>query len=447
MSFSFTRRGLRAAARCLIAGAVSAMAAGVGPARASGDPIEDIVEVLRAQGLIDEATEQKILAKSQQRRVPAAPAVGDGFEFVKGFEWSGDMRLRNEQFWYDSSLGQGESDDRNRFRYRARIGFEKQITETVRMGMRLATGTDLNSTNETFGDEFVNDPILVDRIWAELALPDCDCGWGTRVVGGKFANPFIWNNGFDGIIWDSDISPEGFYVSSSRGRADGGRLHATLGYFVIDENSTSKDPKLFAAQLGGSARLADGVEAGLRVSGYEWRSLDSDFIDASTDGGTAPTTGGNLTGAFDGKARVGQASAYVRFGSGDWPVLLHGTWLRNFTADAVGGLGDEDTAWGGGFEIGSARRLFKLAAGYFRVEANATPSRFTDSDLFDGFTNREGIRLAAERQLVERVTLRMEFFDGEEIRTMPVAPIFGSITRNGDRADRKRFRTDLEFKF
>jgi hypothetical protein len=425
--------------------ALCSLTLAAGAARASEDPVEDIVAVLRDKGLIDAATEQQILAKRMRQQAAEPPAVDAGFEFLDGFTWFGDLRLRNEQFWYDSSFGD-EADDRNRFRYRARIGFTKPVNEKLSIGMRLATGEDFNSTNESFGGEedFARDTIEIDQMWAELALPAKD-GWTSSLSAGKLNNPFLWKNSADRLVWDSDISPEGF-AYRTQGALGGIKLFGSAGYFLVSEESSAKDPKLFALQLGASTALGSGNEVGARVSGYEWRSLDDDTI-ARNLAGDDPTTGGNLAGAFDGRARIAEGSAYLKLGSLPGGGLFWGTFVQNLLADATPPLGDEDTAFGLGFELGDEKQLARLGAGYVRIEANAILSRFGDSDLFDGFTNREGFFVTLSRELASRVLLRVTLLDGEEIRTGTVPAGQGDVAREGGRADRKRLQSDIEIRF
>jgi hypothetical protein len=419
------------------------------PGAASDDPVEDIVGVLRQNGLIDAATEQQILAKRVRQQADRPPAVGSGSGFLEGFVWSGDLRLRNEQFWYDQSFGQ-EAQDRNRFRYRARIGFTKPVSDSLRIGMRLATGQDFNSTNESFGgnDDFGRDTIAIDQMYAEWTLPGADSGWVSTLSAGKLNNPFLWKNSSDRLVWDPDISPEGLALHTEGTLRGSAKLFATAGYFLVSEESSAKDPKLVALQVGSSVGLAERHELGVRLSGYEWRALDDDTI-ARSLAGMNPTTGGNLSGAFDdGRARIAEATTYLKLGGLPCgPALLWATGARNLTADPTPPLGDENTAWGAGFEVGDEKELARLAAGYFRIEANAVLSRYADSDLFDGFTNREGFFVSLSRELASRVLLRLTLFDGEEIRTLAVPPGEGDVAREGGRADRKRLQSDIEFKF
>ncbi len=198
-------------------------------------------------------------------------------------------------------------------------------------------------------------------------------------------------------------------------------------------------------QLGASRWLTDALEIGGRVSGYEWRSLDRPFIERAK-------LFGNLDSAFDGKARIGELSAYARFtAAADWPVLLHGSFERNFTADSalIGGVPTdaEDIAWGAGFEVGDATKNAKLGFTFFRVEANAIVATFADSDLLDGQTNREGFVAYASRKLGPHVELRLTFYDAEEIRSS--SPFAGSLPPiNSLRgADRRPLQSDLLVNF
>ena len=43
-----------------------------------------------------------------------------------------------------------------------------------------------------------------------------------------------------------------------------------------------------------------------------------------------------------------------------------------------------------GVELGDKKKYAQVGAGYAHLEANAFPSMFVESDLYDGQTNREG---------------------------------------------------------
>jgi hypothetical protein len=97
------------------------------------------------------ATLQKRLGQLETRTpAPAVPA------WVSRFTWKGDLRFRNE------NIHQQYAPDRNRFRIRARAGFEAKVNDTVRTEFALATteGGDPRASNQTLTGENSRKPIL-----------------------------------------------------------------------------------------------------------------------------------------------------------------------------------------------------------------------------------------------------------------------------------------------
>lgn len=412
--------------------------------------VESILGILLDRGLIDEKTHYE-LARKHAREQQKTASVDAGP--LDGFEWSGNLRLRYEGFYYDNDSLGVDRDNRYRFRYRARLGFTKAVNDWLNVELRLASGTDDHrSTNRTLGDDedFDPDELFIDRAFARAALP----GWGgtsAKLVAGKISNPFMWEAGRDLIVWDSDITPEGAALVLSRPLDEAVQLFANVGGFIVDENSSSKDPKVFAGQVGARSQFSNGVSAGIRASLYEWRSLDESLADPNSDEFIDRALGtGNLLNAFDSRARIGETSGYLGLSlAEDWPVLLYGSLVTNFTADdaILGGIpvDEENLAWGAGIELGSSKRLVKLGAGYFYVEANSVISQFTDSDLFDGFTNRRGWIFYASRRLADGVDLTVTFLDSDSIKNSGGA--LGPFAVSSSDADRKRLQTDLIFAF
>ena len=83
----------------------------------------------------------------------------------------------------------------------------------------------------------------------------------------------------------------------------------------------------------------------------------------------------------------------------------------------------------------------QLGVGYWHIEANAFPSMFIDSDLFDGFTNREGFAFYGAREVAKNTELNLTLFWSEEIEDDPA---FAVSTMEGERL---RLQADLIFKF
>lgn len=383
--------------------------------------VEEILGVLRERGLLDGEEHDRLVARYQaqeEERVLALPRL----------RLSGDLRLRGEGAWYDED-DVADLSNRYRGRYRMRLAVTADVNDWTTAFVRVASGEgDNRSTNTSFGrpgPDFDQDPLFLDRASLELRAPE---GWlpaGARlaVEGGKQGNPFLWKGARDILLWDNDISPEGVAVRGGAEVARGVSLFAHAGYFVIDENSSRSDPHLIGAQLGAEwASDARPFVAGARATWYGFRSLDGDFVQRGIDG-TGGVTGsaGNLPGLIDGAGdlEVGELGAYATWkGFEGWPVTLYGYLANNFSAESTAAApqaGSEALAWGVGLEVGDKRHVAQLGVAYLRVDANAFPSQYVDSDFFDGFTNREGLGFFGSRQILPRTDFNVALFLSDAI--------------------------------
>ena len=112
--------------------------------------------------------------------------------------WKGDFRYRYEH------IDQEDKDSRNRSRIRARTSLVAQVSDTVEVGVGLATGgDDPVSSNQTIGGGGSSKDVKVDLAyfdWAGLT--------NTNIKGGKFSN-FLIRPSKQGLMWDGDWRPEG----------------------------------------------------------------------------------------------------------------------------------------------------------------------------------------------------------------------------------------------
>jgi hypothetical protein len=115
------------------------------------------------------------------------------------FRWTGDVRVRAEDFFQ-----QGVA-DRNRARIRVRLGFEGKLNEDFFGGIALATGSlgDPTTTNESLTNNFDRKTIALDRGY--ITYNPLAHRW-LSVTGGKFAYP--WQR--TSVTFDPDLNPEGF---------------------------------------------------------------------------------------------------------------------------------------------------------------------------------------------------------------------------------------------
>jgi hypothetical protein len=101
----------------------------------------------------------------------------------------GDFRGRVENFWIKNAR------DRNRLRYRLRIGADADVNDYVQVSLRLATGEASRSGNQTLGrrTDFDPDKIFIDQAFVTLMPFGAEgppVGDAFDVKFGKFSNPF-----------------------------------------------------------------------------------------------------------------------------------------------------------------------------------------------------------------------------------------------------------------
>jgi hypothetical protein len=389
--------------------------------------LSELVNILHEKGLIDDAEHEKLAAKASKEQAKRS--------WTDRINLFGDLRGRFEWFDYDQdiytkSVG-GKQHDRERVRYRARLGVNAEVVSRAAITMQLNTnGADPRSGNQTLGsgNDFDKDEFRLDLAYATLTpypkgeLPGIQNGY-LGVDAGRVKNPFIWKLlAADNLLFDNDINFEGANL-----RVTGGSgpvlLFANSGIYVIDENATSKDPKLAGAQVGGSVKMSDWASFGARGTYYDFFSLDDDFFTRGASNPTAPGgTGGNI---IDGLSRgnspvqILEGSAFVTLVPHKLaPVTLYGTYATNLSAvnSRIATTVDrEANAWTAGLVVGDYVSLVALGVAYYYVEANAFPSMYLDSDVLDGTPNRQGYMFSLRRQLFENVELGLRVFDSKRI--------------------------------
>jgi len=420
---------------------------GVAPARAADEAvIKEVLAILKERGIVDEKRYGELVEKNQAYETQQT-------SLLSRVIWTGDFRARYENFWFDEDALGNDAPNRNRARYRLRLGAVVPVNEWVTAGFRLASGeTENRSTNRTLGkgSDFDRDTIAIDEAYLQLKLP-IDFG-STTVVFGKQNNPFLWKNGKDYMTWDPDYSPEGLSLRWAMQPSSTVSVYANAGYFLIDENSDSRDPHFFGLQGGGQIQAAEKLALGGRVTWFSYGSLNNAFFVRHSLFGntqfncpTPPAVGPCDTGLSHNSDRSFdqiELSAFARSTHFEqWPVLLHAHYTKNLDAAKPPGEDAQDTGWGIALEVGDAKQFALLAVGYYALEADFAPAYYIDSDLTDGVTNRNGWAFSATRQLLPNTELTLELFMSDAIDK---SALFSTSIANSERL---RLRTDVTVKF
>jgi hypothetical protein len=396
----------------------------------------------------------------------------------------------------------------NRAQLRLRLGAEKKVVPELTFGFRIATsagssygtyfnngGTSFSTTldsnprspNVTFGDNFSYKNIFIDRAYLTY-----EPGWAPAlaITVGKFGNPFVSKRiATDFMVWDNDIQPEGadaryrFDFSENKFWFEGVAAALTVqerSAITISYNSTAQtavatlpdiaeqNPILLGFQGGLHGRPEDWLQMGARVSYYDLSQIGTRLAAATEDlgnGGAAidnnplfrllgPTNPYFQNGQSTGRMRELVVDGYATFTPwGDrYAITPFFQYMTLLNADS------ENNGWMAGAEFGSVD-LVRLTVMYASIGRNATMALFTDSDMFEGFTNAEGWYFSAERQLWRGVRVRGAYMLANQLESEcklastslalcdTASQIANLAPYRATTLDRQRFQLDLTVDF
>jgi hypothetical protein len=399
-------------------------------------------EILQDKGVIDsgEAAEAKAAREKEQaateKAVSSIPALPDWVKMVTLF---GDVRIRNESFFQDGTP------DRIRQRFRLRFGAKVRPSDEIETGFKLASGNanDPISNNQTFTDEFTFKNINIANAYIKLTpykSIGLDRPWVT-LMGGKFDQPFYVPPTPNQLIFDPDLTPEGFYESLKLVDAKDGFLRGValnLGQLIFQENSNTGEAVIYGFQGQFTMALGEAVfniapadyhyvdPSSIAVARNTNNQLDiSNFVqlsDGEIVGGTPidltkvgpnkngmtspvvdPVTGQVITPAMPititrlinpfNEVDI-PMDILIPTGWERWPVRVYGDYVIN--TDSRGS--SANTGYQGGFTIGNYKDPcdFFFSYAYESLETDAVISAFTNSDYGrNGGTNTKANILQA----------------------------------------------------
>jgi hypothetical protein len=436
------------------------MAAG-GPCPALADEpsaVEDVILLLKERGVIEEEDAAQMVERNR--------AYENKKSWMDRLTFFGDFRARFDGEWFERDPLGNKHPERNRLRYRFRVGAKAEINDYFDLTFRLTSSCENRSGNQTlgrgldcqeggekFGFDWDPDGIFINQAFVTYhPFGGRDIPLGGRkldLLFGKMPNFFHSKKGKDYLVWDTDFSPEGIAVSYGADPLEGLGLTLNAAFFVIDENSSAADPYVSPVQLQLEAHPADRFAVGTNLSYYGYGALDEAFYTRNAGRGNLTDAAGNFGLSSDRRVNIGDLRAWFEYaGIEGWPILVYGNVVNNFSAQSLASsnVGKESLGWGAGLEIGDQKKFVKLGAGYFWIQANAGPSRYIDSDLFDGRTNQKGWVLYGGKRVLSSTDLKFTLFFGE--------PLEDDITVDGklyeaalEDSDRIRLQTDVIVKF
>ncbi|WP_319526499.1 putative porin [uncultured Desulfosarcina sp.] len=400
--------------------------------------------------------------------------------WAERIQLSGDIRLRYQADMYDEnnstelndpeSLGDiiNTTVDRNRYRYRARLGLKAKLVDPreanvgkVDLGLRLATGNDDDpvSTNDTFGDAFNKDNILLDQAYLKWSWQPLEEKFGKLpkigLIGGRMPNPFFSTD----LVWDKDLNFEGLGMNliSDTLLSNSWSVFLAAGAFPLEEVELRQNDKwLYGAQIGWTHRPFWGLNYKVGVAIYNYENVQVDMtLEEETDKELIEDWDwskpkfrqwGNSWAAID----PFDVSEYANWTTGlasDFKelnvtamididrftpihVIFWADYVKNLGYDrdeisnletylSITALEDQTEGYQFGVELGyplvRAWGDWKVGLFYKYLEADAVLDAFTDSDFHGGGTDAEGYILKFQMGLYKNVWLESKYMSTNEI--------------------------------
>jgi hypothetical protein len=416
-----------------------------GATHASAQSADAIVNKLLQKGILTQQEADELRKESDKDFAKSFAAKSGSPAWTKNVTFSGDLRLRMDEFWPESSPANGlTSAERLRFRLRLRYGGIWNATDWTTIGVRIASGDErtdsttkdalgdgnANSNNQTFTHFFSKKPLFLDAAYVTIKPPGCDL---FSVTGGKM-NKLIWEPSLNSpMVYDPDLTPEGAVEQFNYkfGAHQEFSVFANIGEFVLDEmKSSNGDAYMYDGELGMSAGfLGDPKAPGIKVTvagGYEFTQNLRKSIPTSDGSGNVgnATAGANYLDNF----KVAYARGEAVWKISDHPVLgapclltAGGEYDQNLEVHyRSAALGDQTTAWTGQLMFGNAakRGQWQVAAQYKYMQADSVLDTLTDDD-FGGGTDRKGFVVKASYSIRDWWQVGVAWFQTEKISGRP----------------------------
>jgi hypothetical protein len=394
-------------------------------------------------------------------------------------ELYGDIRLRYQynggQTTDNSPLGahvngiagHDDSQERERERYRLRLGVRGTLADDWFFGIRFETNASSRSTNVTFGDEASGGPFAKnsDTVNVGQAYLGYKGFKDITLTGGRMPNPMVSTL----MVWDPDINPEGLaeqwkhtfnfefgggsIASTEAYSKESGKgfvapptsepfklkldLFVNFGQFVYDDSNPENplgpratttgqvgrergnqlipntDAFLLAWQVGGKLTFPNNIFLQIAPTIYNYTG-NGDSFNIHYQGGDPNVT--NAVSLAQNQTGINSLLIFdlpweIGWKIGELPMHAFGDFAVNLDGDdrarAAGhpGFGDERYAYQAGLGVGQLKQKhdWQVDVWYQHTEQYALDPNLVDDDIFDGRQNMHGVAVKAGYALSDAV--------------------------------------------
>ncbi len=305
--------------------------------------------------------------------------------------WANDIKLKGDIRARYEKREVADAISKDRQRIRLRVGAYGKINEQVDFGVRLATGGSRTSSNVDAGDNAGMKSIYLDQAYVDYHPEQIA---GAHAFVGKMPQP--WLAADSGLIWDTDLNPEGAAVTYEKQFVPL-KVMANAGSFVLKEN-LSDDIQLWSGQAAVEKKIGT-TTLTLGVSDYFFKNSDK----------------GNLTGALaSGSANTPGTEFNLVEGFGSYgftvfklPMKINGQYVVNVDAAS-----SDDTAYLAGITVGKAKEkgTWEIGYSYRDIGADAVVGGLNDSDFAgETWTGCYGHRFNGKYQVMKNMSADLAY--------------------------------------
>jgi hypothetical protein len=336
--------------------------------------------------------------------------------------------------------------DRARFRGRARLAVDSDITDSFTAGIRITTGntSDLVSETQTL-DGTAPYAFGLDELYIRWDGRNAQKFPWLSVVGGRFVNPYDTPTD---LIFHKDLTFEGLAATGRIGLGDGSaeqsHLFFTAGAHPLQEVALSGEDKwLVAAQAGANLRWGEGQRLRLAAGFFDYFNVTGRLnpLGSTIYNFTAPlyerqgntyfdisNSGTNTTNllALAARYRLADLNATYTLPIGPRTFRFAVDAVRNFgynTAEVTANVGHYVAARTKGYQsevsFGDPAVLalgaWRALVGYRYLQRDAVIDAYTDSDFHFGGTDATGYYFVGDVGVARRVWVRLRYLSSNAI--------------------------------